>query len=186
MICWICGCEKWIPDKILHRNDAPIFSQLLFFCRKKIILKMKKIFFRKFWKTYFFENFSKENLIFPFEKIYFGKIWFFHFFAEKNIFSFSKLFFSTKKWKLRKKLTHHFDVEFCQESIFRTPEAIRQLLRELWVMTEICHLICSSKGGFQIDFVDLLYSSHRLKSAGRLKSKWQKISQMADLSGWPT
>ena len=35
----------------------------------------------------------------------------------KHIFSFSKLFFLTKKIKVEKKLDYHFDVEFCEESI---------------------------------------------------------------------
>ena len=39
MLRCIYGCQKWIPDKILHRNDDPIFSQFLFFSLKKYFWK---------------------------------------------------------------------------------------------------------------------------------------------------
>ena len=55
MLRCIYGCQKWIPDKILHRNDDPIFFSTFFFSMKKINLKMKK-------KNFFgkiSENFNK-------------------------------------------------------------------------------------------------------------------------------
>ena len=52
VIRWIYGCQKWIPDKILHRNSDSIFFSTLFFRWQKIILKMKK-YFRKFFKGNF-------------------------------------------------------------------------------------------------------------------------------------
>ena len=66
-----------------------LFSQLLFFSLKKIIL---------IWKTFRLENSIFEKILKMFE-------------------NFPKLFFSTKKIKLRKKLDHYFDVKFCQEFI---------------------------------------------------------------------
>ena len=35
------GCEKWIPDKILHRYDDPIFFSTFIFSSKKIVLKIE-------------------------------------------------------------------------------------------------------------------------------------------------
>ena len=66
----------------------------------------------------------------------------------ENIFSFWKLFFSTKK-KLRKKLNHHIDVEFCQESIFRILGPIWQLLDALSANIYIIYTIyrCQILGG---------------------------------------
>ena len=47
MLRCIYGCQKWIPDKILHRNNDPIFFSTFIFSLKKIILKMKNMFFSK-------------------------------------------------------------------------------------------------------------------------------------------
>ena len=44
------GCQKWIPDKILHRYDDPIFFST-FFSMKKNILRKKM----KFSGKYFFQ-----------------------------------------------------------------------------------------------------------------------------------
>ena len=56
--------QKWIPDKILHRNDNSIFFSTLFFFDKKNVFENEKIFF---WK---FSKFSKNQIFFK------GKIWF--------------------------------------------------------------------------------------------------------------
>ena len=74
MLRCIYGCQKWIPDKILHRNDDPTFFSTFIFSLKKIILKMKNIFFSKF-----------SNL---------SNFWFFN---KKNVFSFPINFFQRKK-----------------------------------------------------------------------------------------
>ena len=82
------------------------FSQLYFFRWKKNNFeknKMKKI-----------SKISMKKIVFS---IFLRFLKILKIFFEKKKFSFSKLFFSTKKIKLRKKLDHHFDVEFCQESI---------------------------------------------------------------------
>ena len=52
----IYGCQKWIPDKIPHRNDNPIFFLNFFFSLKKnIFWKWEKIFFEK-KKVFHFQN----------------------------------------------------------------------------------------------------------------------------------
>ena len=110
----IYRCQKWIPDKILHRNSNLIFFSTFIFSSKNIILKMKKYFFRKFQKS-----FSKKY--FSFRKFYKGKIFFPKGFLKifgENIFQFSKWKILSKKNELTKKSNYHFDVEFCQESIF--------------------------------------------------------------------
>ena len=91
MIRCIYGCQKWIPDKILHRNSNSIFF-LKKNHRKKILLK-KNIFenFQKsFSKKYFsFIKFSEEKIFFAkgFLKIF--RKTFFHFqhyvFFDENI-----------------------------------------------------------------------------------------------------
>ena len=40
----IYNCQKWIPDKILHRYDNSFFSQLFFFRKKKTHFENEKIF----------------------------------------------------------------------------------------------------------------------------------------------
>ena len=47
MLRCIYGCQKWIPDKILHRNDNLIFFSTFIFSLKNIILKIKNCFFSK-------------------------------------------------------------------------------------------------------------------------------------------
>ena len=47
MLRCIYGCQKWIPDKILHRNNDPFFFSTCIFSLKKIILKMKNVFFSR-------------------------------------------------------------------------------------------------------------------------------------------
>ena len=41
----IYGCQKWISDKIPHRYGNPIFFSTFIFSSRKIILKMKNVFF---------------------------------------------------------------------------------------------------------------------------------------------
>ena len=57
----IRGCQKWIPDKILHRNDDPIFFSTFIFSSKKHILKMKKYFLGEI--SFFITEFGR----FPFK-----------------------------------------------------------------------------------------------------------------------
>ena len=49
MLRCIYGYQKWIPDKILHRNDNPIFFSTFIFSLEKIILK-ENILFPKIFK----------------------------------------------------------------------------------------------------------------------------------------
>ena len=46
MLRCISSCQKWIPDKILHRYDNSIFSSTIFFFDKNFHLENEKIFFR--------------------------------------------------------------------------------------------------------------------------------------------
>ena len=97
---WIYGCQKWIPDKFLDRNDDPIFLSTFIFLSKKIILKMK-IFF-DFFHFWFFPKKLRFCEIFEIPQIFqnpnLGFFWRKKWKMKKSkIFSFSKLFFSTKK-----------------------------------------------------------------------------------------
>ena len=87
MLRCIYGCQKWIPDKILHRNDNPIFFSTFIFSLRKIVLKMKKKYFR-FFSSKFpkFPKISKGNSKFPFGKISIFLLKFLIF--PENIFSF--------------------------------------------------------------------------------------------------
>ena len=58
----------------------------------------------------FFKIFNKKNSKFSMKSFFFRK------FSEKKFFIFKIIFFNEKN-KVEKKLDHHFDVEFCQESI---------------------------------------------------------------------
>ena len=89
MLRCIYGCQKWIPDKILHRNSDSIFFLNFFFDNKKNILKMKKYFQKNI------EIFSKEKLkIFHFAlKIFSMQKSIFQNFPLKNFRFFSKIFF---------------------------------------------------------------------------------------------
>ena len=87
-----------------------------------------------FPEIYFFQ---KEKSDFPlkiFRKNMFFKI------SEKIFFSFSKLFFFDKKIKVEKKLEHHFDVEFYQESIFRIHKYNKSLSRNWRTKARLKHL----------------------------------------------
>ena len=120
MFRWICRCQKWIPDKFLHRNDNSIFFQLTFFFDKFFHFENFKNIFRK----------KKEIL-----KIYIGKLFFryrnlhrkkyFSYIKFENFLFFENIFLKFWKWKILskkklswKKTSYHFDVEICQESIF--------------------------------------------------------------------
>ena len=122
-------CEKWILYKILHRSWYPKHSPEIFFSMKNIILK----------NVYWNFGFCKGKICFPLKKYFFvfqRKIVFsFTKFKNiflktrfrENIFCFSKLFFSSKKFESEKFLDIKIDVKFYRESIFRTPESIRAL-----------------------------------------------------------
>ena len=112
----IYRCQKWIPDKILHRNNNSIFFSTIFFStKKKTFWKWKKKFgnFSFFLENHFF--FQRKNLIFL---QWFSKILKILKFPRNFLFLFSKWKFLSKKNELRKKSNYHFDVKFCQESIF--------------------------------------------------------------------
>ena len=125
----IYGCQKWIPEKILHRYDNSIFFSTHFFSIKNFTLKIEKYFLGKFSK--FSENhfFSKEKSDFPsmiFENFQNFEI------SPQNIFFHFQSEIFVKKNELRKKLNYHFDVENCQESFFGIHNCNRPCLVMFW------------------------------------------------------
>ena len=72
MLRCIYGCQKWIPDKILHRNDDPIFFSTFIFSLKKISLKMKNIFSSKCPPLASMQGFW-EKTCFSFPKLFFQR-----------------------------------------------------------------------------------------------------------------
>ena len=46
-ICCIYGCQKWIPDKIPHRNGYPKKISTFFFVEKKIFFENEQKYFSK-------------------------------------------------------------------------------------------------------------------------------------------
>ena len=126
--------QQSIPGAILHRSWYPNFFLTQNFSMKKIISKNRKNKISDFQILYkenifSFEKikimFSKEN-IFSFDKIW--KIWNFKFFI---FFQFSKIFFSSKNFELKKKLDHYVDVKFAQESIAGIFRRIGAILTEI-------------------------------------------------------
>ena len=96
MIRCIYRYQKWIPDKIPHRNDNSIFLSTHFFSTKIFILKIEK---------YFPENFQKS-----FRKKYFSFI----------KFSEGKIFFAKGFLKILKKIFSYFQNEnFCRTKKLR-------------------------------------------------------------------
>ena len=83
------GCEKWIPDKILHRYDDPKNFSTFFFHRKKKHFENEKIFSKK---IEFFSKEKLENFHFALKKISMQKS-IFQNFPLKNSRKFSKIFF---------------------------------------------------------------------------------------------
>ena len=48
----IYGSEKWIPDKIPHRNGYPQKNSQLFCCRKKIFFENENFGFEKYFCSF--------------------------------------------------------------------------------------------------------------------------------------
>ena len=101
MLRCIYGCEKWIPDKIPHRNDNSIFFSTHFFSTKFFILKMKKYFSGNFWKknSNFFENHWRKIRFFLWKKLIFRKFWKF---PQKIFCNFQSENFCRKKMSWQK------------------------------------------------------------------------------------
>ena len=80
-----------------------LFSQLFFSSKKNNFETEKKYFFQLFEERQKIKIWSQKMIF----QIFFSESGKFLKIFEKNIFSFSKLFFSTKKKSCGKKLDHH-------------------------------------------------------------------------------
>ena len=149
MLRCIYGCQKWVPDKILHRYSNSIFFSTFIFFNKKIFSKIKKYFSKikiknPLAKKYFFFRIKFENF-------------------RKNIFFISKKYFFYEKIKLRKKSNYYIDAEFCQESISGNHKWNGALLcsgESNFYILQVFFILNAEKTGISsLNFVTLLCTS---------------------------
>ena len=111
--------QKWVPDKIPHRNDNSIFLSTIFLT---------------------------ENQMFPLKKKTL-KLFFSELKKNKTVFHFKMKIVVEKKW-VTKRSNYHFDVRICQESIFGTHKcngSLKIALRQNTIFSEkydnlLCYL----------------------------------------------